>query len=103
MFLKNLIVTCNIIQLLTIFSFSRYRELELIIYHRFTLFQYSLNEFLILFSYGTELAKRYEWLLSLKQRIPNNMVEYFTDCYWNLQKQKNLNSQPPSHKLQLAY
>lgn len=32
--------------------------------------------------YGTELAKRYEWLLTLKDRIPNEDVERETDKYW---------------------
>jgi len=32
--------------------------------------------------YGTEKAKRYEWLLSLPHRIPNEIVEAETNKYW---------------------
>jgi len=32
--------------------------------------------------YGTALARRYEWLLSLKERIPNERVEEETEKYW---------------------
>jgi len=33
--------------------------------------------------YGTPLAKRYSWLLSIEKRIPNDQVEAETDKYWN--------------------
>jgi hypothetical protein len=32
--------------------------------------------------YGTEKALRYEWLLSLKERIPDEEVEERTNQYW---------------------
>jgi len=32
--------------------------------------------------YGTDLAKRYEWLLELPKRIPDHLVEQETEKYW---------------------
>jgi hypothetical protein len=32
--------------------------------------------------YGTERAKRYEWLLTLNERIPDDTVETETEKYW---------------------
>jgi hypothetical protein len=41
--------------------------------------------------YGTERAKRYEWLLTLKERIPDEDVEMETDKYWARQREKERN------------
>jgi hypothetical protein len=32
--------------------------------------------------YGTDKAQRYSWLLALKERIPDELVEEETDKYW---------------------
>lgn len=42
--------------------------------------------------WGTELARRYEWLLNLERRVPDNLVEPLTILYW---KSKSFSSMEP--------
>lgn len=53
-------------------------------------FLFKFRFFIIFSGYGSELSKRYEWLLTIEKRIPDEKVEEETDKYWARQNQKEI-------------